>query len=60
MQDLHRILIVGASVVLSSRIAEIFPEPRQEKPADAAALARMAAAERKRLRRQDRNRTLTT
>lgn len=55
MNELHKVLILGASMGLAQQMAELLPKPRQGKVVTDADLATIKAAEEKRKRRQARN-----
>jgi hypothetical protein len=54
MNDLHRIIVIGAGLGLSSHIASLFPEPKPAKGISLQDVRRMAAADAKRTRRAER------
>lgn len=56
MNNLHKIMIVGASLGLLPRMSELFPNPKPVRPVTEHDTAAIAAAEVKRQRRADRNR----
>ncbi|WP_019407203.1 hypothetical protein [Stutzerimonas stutzeri] len=59
MNDLHRVMVIGAALGVSSQMASLFPEPNRTKQLTEADMRRIALAEQKRLRREARNRKLT-
>lgn len=54
-EQLRRVLLIGASLGLASQISAMLPEPKPAKQITPDDLRRIAAAERKRLKRQARN-----
>lgn len=56
MSDLHKILIVGASLGLLPKLTELFPSPKPVREITERDTALLEAAEAKRQRRAERNR----
>lgn len=56
MNNLHKVLIVGASLGLLPRMSELFPSPKPVRPITERDTAAISAAEAKRQRRAERNR----
>lgn len=56
MSDLHKVLIVGASLGLLPKLTELFPSPKPVREITEHDTAAIAAAEAKRQRRAERNR----
>ena len=55
MENLHKVMIIGASLGVHSQIAAIFPEPKPAKALTERDKAALSKAEAKRQRRQQRN-----
>lgn len=53
-EALNRVLVIGAGLGVSSRIADLFPEPKPAKQKTPADLKRLEAAEQRRARRRQR------
>lgn len=52
--QLHRVMLIGAALGVSSQMASFFPEPKPVRQQTKADLERLAAAERRRARRRQR------
>ena len=55
MENLHKVMIIGAGLGVHSQIAAIFPEPKPAKALTERDKAALSKAEAKRQRRQQRN-----
>ena len=55
MKELHKIMIVGASLGLLPKLSELFPSPKPVRPITERDTAALSAAEAKRQRRIQRN-----
>lgn len=58
MTSLEKVMVIGASLGLSEQIAKLFPAPLEPKVQTQVDQDALSAAEQKRLRRAERNRTL--
>ena len=54
---LHRVMVIGAGLGLASQLAALFPEPRPAVQLTEADMRRIALAEAKRLRREEKRKT---
>ncbi len=57
--QLHRVMVIGAALGVSSQMASLFPEPKPTKQLTEADMRKIALAQNKRLKREARNRRLT-
>ena len=57
--QLHRVMVIGAALGVSSQMASLFPEPKPTKQRTEADMRKIALAQNKRLKREARNRRLT-
>lgn len=54
---LHRVMVIGAGAGLASQLAALFPEPKPAVKPTEADMRRIALAEAKRLRREEKRKT---